>query len=177
MVTYYSHLCSYAHWAVTDSWGCGTHWSVLLRSPCREGPSAQLRGVHPSKSASAAELPQPVGGPHLVSDLMGIAAWPFQLNAEYSWATFSELSTGLAKTLSSLPHSSTSFSAHFCFLSLPSNRNWTLITPLPQTLSQHLLLNSTHFSSWLLLDSHVHMYMYMRFCSEIYLSPTWPWLV
>lgn len=111
------------------------------------------------------------------TNLMGIVAWPFQLNAEYSWATFSELSTGLAKALSGLPHSSTSFSAHFCFFSLLSNRNWTLITLLPQTLSQHLLLNSAHFGSWLLLDSHVHTYMYIRFCSEIYLSPTWPWLV
>lgn len=118
-----------------------------------------------------------LGGPHLVSDLMDIAAWPFQFNAEYSWATFTELSTGLAKALSRLPHSSTFFSAHSCFLSLPSNRNRTLITPLPQTLSQYLLLNSARFGSWLLLNSHVHMYMYMRFCSEIYLSPTWPWLV
>lgn len=128
MVIFFSHFCSYAPWAITDTGGCGTPGGTPLRPPVGTDflPSC---GEHTLPRLPQLQRAASPGSPLLVNDLMGIKAWPFQSSARYSWAIFAaELSMGwprlyqacITVQLLPLPNPASSSS--------PNIRNWTLIT-------------------------------------------------
>lgn len=125
-IDYFSCLCSYACWAVTDTGGCGTHGVYHPHPPAGKNllPGMGRTLFQVSLSCRAA-LPS---SPHLGSEQMDIKAWLFQPNARYSWAIFA---TKLHSLSQSFFRPASQFSFFLCLALLPPHsfhRNWTLIT-------------------------------------------------
>lgn len=126
-------LCTFAHWAVTDTGGCGTPGHVPHTSPCKEDLLPRMEStffqVYLSCRAALAS------SPHLGSGQIGIYIGIHSLVRIYmkTWGRI-PLGNTCPQTLHSLGQSffraTSQFSFFLCSVLLPApslNRNWTLI--------------------------------------------------